>query len=264
MERLTADDLAPGLRTERFGRRVIYLQSTGSTNLVARDLARSGAPEGTLVIAEKQTQGRGRMGRTWLAPAGSSLLLSILFRPSLPPTLAFRLTMLSSVAMAMAVERACEIRPSIKWPNDLLLGDKKLAGILSESSLAGQELDYAIVGIGINVNFDTSSFPEIAATATSLQAALGRAVSRLGLLQAFLNELEAGCQYLAPATDGADRLWSEWRDRLSTLGKQVTVTEGEHRESGLAEEVAADGSLVLRRDDGSTVSIAVGDVTLRA
>lgn len=263
MERLTPEAIAAGLRTTRFGRQAYCYESVGSTNDLARDLAREGAPEGTVVVAEAQTRGRGRLGRVWLAPAHSCLLFSLLFRPTLPAASAFRLTMLSSVAAAMAVERVCEIRPAIKWPNDLLIGGKKVAGILSEGSAVADRLAYAIVGIGLNVNFDPAAFPEIAAVATSLQAETGREVSRLAVLQALLNELEAGYPYLEPAPGEADRLWAEWRSRLGTLGQQVTVTEGERKVHGRAEDVAPDGSLVLRQDDGSTIAIAVGDVTLR-
>lgn len=263
MESLTPAAIGAGLHTERFGRWVHYFERTGSTNDVARSLAVEGAPEGTLVIAEEQAAGRGRLGRSWLAPARSCLLMSLILRPSVPATQGFRATMLCAVAAAMAVERVCEVRPAVKWPNDLLLGGKKLAGVLSEASAVESRLDWVVVGVGLNVNFDPALYPEIAATATSLQAELGREVSRLGLLRTFLEELEAGYRYLAPAAGGHDRLWEEWKGRLDTLGRQVTVTEGDRRVSGLAEDVLPDGSLVLRRDDGSTLAIAVGDVTLR-
>lgn len=255
--------IADALRTARFGRHLHYFETAGSTNDIARELARSGAPEGTLVLAEEQTRGRGRLGRSWLAPARSCLLLSLVARPALSVDEAFRLTMLCSVAAAAAVESETGLRPEIKWPNDLLLGGKKLAGLLSEASALGGRLEYAVVGIGLNVNFDPLAFPEIAPTATSLRSALGRPVSRLGLLRELLAEIEGRYSQLFATPSAEDVLWSEWRRRLGTLGQQVVVTEGERRERGLAVEVARDGSLLLRRDDGSEVAIAVGDVTLR-
>lgn len=262
MEMLLPEAVGTGLRTARFGRYVHHFPSTGSTNDVAAALAREGAPEGTVVIAEEQTRGRGRLGRTWLAPAGSCLLLSIVFRPSLPTAESFRLTMLASLAAAIAVERVSGVVPSIKWPNDLLVGHRKLAGILSEGSAVDERLEYAVVGIGLNVNFEPAAFPEIADVATSLQAEAGREVSRLAVLQALLTEVEARYDTLHAARQG--ELWAAWRRRLGTLGRRVTVTEGDHREVGTAVDVAPDGSLILRRDDGSEVAIAVGDVTLRA
>lgn len=264
----TAEDLSPAtiagtLRTGRFGRALHYFATAGSTNDIARELARSGAPEGTVVLAEEQTRGRGRLGRAWLAPPRSCLLLSLVLRPALAVEEAFRLTMLCSVAAAVAVERATGLRPELKWPNDLLLGGKKLAGLLSEASALGGRLEYAVVGIGLNVNFDPLVFPDIASTATSLQAALGRPASRLGLLRELLAEVEDRYSQLFATSAAEDALWLEWRRRLGTLGRQVVVTEGERRERGLAYDVARDGSLLLRRDDGSEVAIAVGDVTLR-
>ncbi|MCL4465841.1 MAG: biotin--[acetyl-CoA-carboxylase] ligase [Chloroflexi bacterium] len=263
-----ADDLTPAalttaLRSQRVGRHYHYYPSTDSTNDIATDLARAGAPEGTLVLAEEQTRGRGRLGRRWLAPARSCLLLSLLLRASLPVGEAFRLTMLCSLAAAKAVRATTGLSPALKWPNDLLLGGKKLAGILSEASALAGTLEWAVVGIGLNVNFEPLASPEIAATATSLQAALGRPVDRLPLLCAFLEEVENHYPLLWVADGAEDSLWGEWRGRLATLGRQVVVREGERRVAGLAYDVGRDGSLLLRRDDGDEVAMAVGDVTLR-
>jgi BirA family transcriptional regulator, biotin operon repressor / biotin---[acetyl-CoA-carboxylase] ligase len=262
LELLTPERISAGLQTERFGREIHYYEQIGSTNDIAHSLAEKGAPEGTIVVAEEQTRGRGRLGRAWLAPAGSALLVSIIFRPDLPVRQAFRLTMLSSLAGAVAVELAAGFSPSIKWPNDLLVADKKLAGILSEASVAGSELQFLVVGIGLNVNFDPAQYPEIAQTATSASAVAGHDVSRLEILQHLLGEIEARYATLY-AMDEEDPLWTEWRSRLGTLGREVTVTEGEQRERGTAIDVTRDGSLLLRRHDGSVAEIAVGDVTLR-
>ena len=262
MDLLLPSAIADGLAARRFGCRVYHYHRIGSTNDRARQLAQAGAPEGTVVVAEEQTSGRGRLGRTWLAPPRSCLLVSIVFRPDMPAPQAFRLTMLASVAAAVAVERVAGITPRITWPNDLLVGGKKLAGILSEASAIGKRLQFAVVGIGLNVNFEPDLYPEIAATATSLRAQTGREVSRVRLLQQLLAEMES--RYETLVAGAQDSLFAEWRLRLGTLGQQVTVSEGEHRECGLAADVAADGSLILRRDDGSTRIVAVGDVTLRS
>lgn len=253
--------VADGLRTRSFGRQIHYFEAVGSTNDIAKELAQAGAPEGTIVLAEEQTQGRGRLGRTWFAPPRSCLLLSLILRPNLAVADAFRLTMLCSLSAAVAVERVSGITPAIKWPNDLLVGAKKLAGILSEASSLENSLQYAIVGIGLNVNFDPSALPEVAASATSLSALAGHEVSRVRLLQELLAEVEARYPSLWPANE--DALWADWRCRLGTLGQQVTVSEGGRLEHGLAVDVAPDGSLLLQGDDGRRVTIAVGDVTLR-
>lgn len=261
VDSLSGDAVGAGLNTTRFGRRVRHYDLAGSTNDLARELALAEAPEGTVVVAEEQSQGRGRLGRTWLAPAGTCLLVSVIFRARLPVADAFRLTMLSSVAMLAAIERTAGVKATIKWPNDLLAGDKKLAGILSEASSVGDCLQFAVVGVGLNVNFDPLVFPEIAATATSLRAILGRPVPRVPILQRFLEELEAHYDELWP--DGEDRLWRRWRDEMDTLGRRVVVTDGERRQEGQAVGVSPDGSLLLRREDGNVATIAVGDVTLR-
>ena len=229
-----------------------------STNDLARALAAQGAPEGTLVLAEEQTAGRGRLGRAWLAPRGTSLLFSLLFRPALLPSQAFRLAMLCSLAAARAIETVTALPIHLKWPNDLVLRGQKLGGVLSESSFTGERLDFVIVGLGLNVNLDVSTLPEIAATATSLSAALGRPVARLPLLQRLLQEIEAG---YGDVVQG-EALRAAWAARLSTLGQMVRVTGGTEEE-GMAEGVDADGALLLRRADGTLGRITVGDVTLR-
>ncbi len=263
MSQLAEDRLSPaairaGLPTEFVGRNVVYRPAVTSTNDLARALAAQGAPEGTLVLAEEQTAGRGRLGRAWLAPGGTSLLFSLIFRPALLPTQAFRLAMLCSLAAARAIETVTALPIHLKWPNDLVLRGQKLGGVLSESSLTGERLDCVGVGLGLNVNLDVSTLPEIAATATSLSAALGRPVARLPLLQRLLQEIEAGYGDVAQG----EALRAAWAARLSTLGQMVQVSGGTEDE-GLAEGVDADGALLLRRADGTLGRITVGDVTLR-
>jgi BirA family biotin operon repressor/biotin-[acetyl-CoA-carboxylase] ligase len=255
-DRLSPEAIRAGLRTEFIGRNVVYRPSVTSTNDLARALAAQGAPEGTLVLAEEQTAGRGRLGRVWLAPAGTSLLFSLIFRPALRPGQAFRLAMLCSLAAARAIEAVTALPIHLKWPNDLVLRGKKLGGVLSEASLTGEWLDFVVVGLGLNVNLDVSTLPEIAAT--SLSAALGRPVARLPLLQRILQEIEAGYRDVAQG----EALRAAWAARLSTLGQMVRVTGGTEDE-GLAEGVDADGALLLRRADGTLAHITVGDVTLR-
>jgi BirA family biotin operon repressor/biotin-[acetyl-CoA-carboxylase] ligase len=241
------------------GRRVYHFAALDSTNDFLAKLAAEGAPEGTVVSADEQTAGRGRLGRSWLAPAGSCLLFSLLFRPAfLAPAQAQRLTMACSLAAAEAVEAETGLEVGLKWPNDLLVGRRKLGGILTELATQGTRLDYAIVGIGLNVNVDFRG-RALADSATSIAQELGRLFLRLPLLLAILRRIDE--RYLA--LQGGDSLHGEWAARLVTLGQPVQVTAPEGRYAGRAVGVDEDGALLLRLPDGDTVRILAGDVTLR-
>lgn len=259
---LSLEAIQAGLHTRIIGQSLLYLSTTGSTNDDARRLARVGAPDGTLVVADWQRAGRGRLARQWLAPAGSSLLLSVVLRPPLAPHQAQRLTMVCALAAADAIEAETGLRSGLKWPNDLLLGSAKVGGILTELELDGERLAYAIVGLGLNVNLEPAALPAgLVARATSLSAELGRPVARLPLLLALLTRLEA--RYVALGEDpGA--LQAEWAARLVTLGRDVTVGAGDAQWEGIAEGVDHDGALLVRRADGRLVRVVAGDVMLRA
>ena len=295
---LNLDAIKQSLATTILGRDLIYLPTTKSTNEVATEAARSGAPEGTVVIAEEQTAGRGRLGRTWLAPAGSSLLFSLLLRPPLPPEQLYLLTMIAATSVVAAVERCTGLSCGVKWPNDVLIGGRKVAGILSEMSLAEGRTTFVVVGIGLNVNTDLSLLGEIASTATSLSAELGRPTEREPLLCQMLLEFENRyLPMLKPVSEAVDGkmdvgagdkplpyisrnvgqglvpcpkacswnqvVFQEWRSRLVVLGQRVIVQGGLGAEEGLAEDVERDGSLLVRRDDGTQFRVSAGDVSLR-
>jgi len=181
--------LERALTTAWLGRPAHVFGSVGSTNDVARDLAGLGAPEGTLVITDVQTAGRGRLDRSWIAPPGSSLLFSLLFRPATRPELAMGLTMVAGLACAEAVEARTGLRPGLKWPNDLMLQDRKLAGILTEAETVGDRISSVVVGVGLNVNVDfrqADASAELRDVAIGLSQALGQRVDRLSLLNAIL------------------------------------------------------------------------------
>ncbi|HEY55605.1 MAG TPA: biotin--[acetyl-CoA-carboxylase] ligase [Dehalococcoidia bacterium] len=248
--------ITDNLETSFIGRKIIYYPSLPSTNDVAKLKAREGAPEGSVVLAEEQTAGRGRIKRTWLSPRGS-IALSIILRPG--PDELSSLIMVASLATVHCIEKVSGLKAQIKWPNDVLINDKKVCGILIESDVKGSSVDYAVIGIGINVNLKLSSFPEITPTATSLSHELGRDVSRLDIIRCLLVETER----LYLALPSGDSVYQEWRDRLVTLGKKVQVSSGESTYHGIAESVASDGSLLLRQPDGGLTKIVAGDVTLR-
>lgn len=252
---LSHDAILQRLTTQFVGRNLFYYPVTSSTMDVARKAAREGASEGTTVVAEEQTAGRARLGRSWINPPGV-IAISIILRPEMSQLL--RLTMVASLATSRGIERATGLKSTIKWPNDILINGKKVSGILTESALRGQSVDWAVVGIGINVNFDPKAFPEIADTATSLSNELGKEVSQLEVLLNLLREIELF--YLALRR--GEPIHEEWRNCLETLGKMVQVKSGNDVEEGYAESVDSDGSLLLRRSDGSLARFITGEVTL--
>jgi BirA family biotin operon repressor/biotin-[acetyl-CoA-carboxylase] ligase len=260
VEELTAARIQAGLATCLMGRQVIYLPEVGSTNEEARRRAEAGAPEGTLVITDYQTAGRGRQSRRWEAPRGCCLLLSLVFRPDLDPHQLQRLTMVCGLAAAAAIETQTGLAVGLKWPNDLVVEGAKVGGLLTELGLSGNRVDYVVVGLGVNVNLDPQQLPaELLVPATSLSQVLGRSVSRLGLLRAFLSEVEA--RYFA--LRAGDLPTSEWMERLVTLGQRVQVSGAGRTLAGLAEGVNADGALLVRLPDGQLETVLAGDVTLR-
>lgn len=253
---LSPASISAALKTHLIGQNIIYYPSLTSTNTMAKQEAQRGAVEGTVVIADEQTAGRGRKERVWLSPKGG-IALSIIVRPNLSylPSL----VMVASLAVARCIEDIADLKPQIKWPNDVLINGKKVCGILIENDIRGERVDYAIIGIGINVNIRVVDFPEIRPIATSLSDELGREISRVKVVQNLLTHLDE--LYLSLKAGGS--VYEEWRDNLATLGRNVTVKIGESTFEGIAEAVARDGSLLLRLSDGSLTKVVAGDVTLR-
>jgi BirA family biotin operon repressor/biotin-[acetyl-CoA-carboxylase] ligase len=259
---LSAARITAALRTAWAGRRVVYYPAVGSTNDEAKRLAETGAPEGTLVVADYQTAGRGRLARRWWSPPESSLLLSLVFRPTfLAPHQAQRLTMICSLAVCDAVADVTGLTAAVKWPNDVLIGGQKVCGLLAELGSAGSRLDYVVVGLGVNVNvdFEDGDAPALTAPATSLKAVSGREVSRLDVLAALLRCVEARYERLQAGALPHE----EWQSRLVTLGQAVQVTMPDRVLIGLATGVDADGALLVQRTDGDVERVWAGDVTLR-
>ena len=255
MPNLVASTIRQGLYTHVVGRRILYYPELKSTMDEAARLADEGAEEGTVVIAERQSAGRGRQGRSWVSHPGN-LLFSVLFRPNLAQ-LPF-ISVIGGVAAARAVRKTTNLVPRIKWPNDLMLDGRKAAGILAESAIVGDSVCYAVLGIGINVALDTSDTEEISAFATSVNAAAGREVERESLLRQLLQDLD---DLYIRLTRGESPL-PEWRELLETTGRRVEATFGKDSYAGLAEGVDDIGNLLLRLDDGAVVTLTAGDVTL--
>jgi BirA family biotin operon repressor/biotin-[acetyl-CoA-carboxylase] ligase len=246
------------LHTETLGRRLVYYSSVGSTQDVARQEAAAGAPEGTIVLADEQTAGRGRLGRSWASPPGTNIYVTLVLRPSLE--VLRRLSIVAPLAVSLAIEERTGLRAGIKWPNDVWIGERKVAGILIESELVEGRVLFSLVGIGLNVNMDVAAIPEIADIATSLRHELGREVSREDVLASLLDHFER----LYRAAGRGEPVHLAWRERLIVLGRPVRVGLPDRVEEGVAEDVDENGCLLLRRADGSLVTIEAGDVTLRA
>ncbi|MBL7062357.1 MAG: biotin--[acetyl-CoA-carboxylase] ligase [Dehalococcoidia bacterium] len=243
------------LNTKFVGRQLYYYHQVATTMEAAKELAKKGTAEGTVIIADTQTAGRGRLGRAWLSPEGS-LSMSLILKPSLENLP--QLVMIASLAVVRTIKKVAGLETQIKWPNDVLIKGKKVCGILIENEVKGDRVNFAIIGIGMNVNFDPLAFPEISDIATSLSHELGAEVSKVELTIALLSELE---QLYLEAKAGAP-IYKEWQENMEMLGRWIQVKTGEAVEQGKAETVTQTGNLILRRADGSITEIVAGDVTV--
>jgi BirA family biotin operon repressor/biotin-[acetyl-CoA-carboxylase] ligase len=270
MKPFSNETIARALAGIEFVRRIEYRQTVGSTNDVAKQLGAEGAPEATLVVADEQTAGRGRLGRAWWSPPGTAIAMSLLLRPTFPPLRAHRLTMLAGLAAAEAIEQVTGLQVGLKWPNDVVIEQEarskrqeaiflKLGGILSEASIAGEAFEFAVVGLGLNINVDfrgRADLPE----ATSLIMELGHAVDRLVILRALVERFAARYAVI----DRDKQLLADWSARLTMLGRQVVAQRGDEPIEGLAEGVDESGALLIRTDDGALCRVDAADVTLRS
>jgi BirA family biotin operon repressor/biotin-[acetyl-CoA-carboxylase] ligase len=258
---LHSDDLLSLVRGTRvIGRDVHVFQETSSTNDVVDRLARDGVAQGAVVFAESQTKGRGRLGRKWVSPSGKGLWFSVLLRPELRPQDATRLTIIAATALARAL-RNYELAPSIKWPNDILIGDRKLAGVLTELAAEIDRIRYVILGIGINVNAAVSDFPpDLRSVATSLRIETGAAVRRAELAANIIRELDFDYDRLCRGEFPS--IADEWAEQCATLGRRVAIRIGERTVYGQAEALDDSGALLLRTDHGHLERVVGGDVTL--
>ena len=241
----------------RIGTKIIFLQETASTNAVAFSMAAEGAAEGTVIIAEQQTGGKGRLGRDWASPAGVNLYCSIILRPPIQPVAAPQLTFLSVIAVARAVEKLTPLKTRIKWPNDLLIDGRKVAGLLNEMSAETDKVNFVILGIGVNVNMSAEQFPEeLRHPATSLALESGAKVDRTQFAKVMLQELDS--LYAVFLEKGYAPARREWLERSSLAGALVTVTDNGSVRTGRVSGIDEYGALLL--DTGE--QILSGDVTL--
>jgi BirA family biotin operon repressor/biotin-[acetyl-CoA-carboxylase] ligase len=261
---VTPGEILPGLTTRLFGRLIEYRESVGSTNELAKQLARGGAPEGLLVIADEQTAGKGRLGRAWATPKGSALAMSLLLRPELPPYHAPRITLAAAVAVCEAVREVAGLPAGIKWPNDLQIGGRKFCGILTEMEAEIDRVAFVVLGIGLNVHLKRAEMdPAFRESATSLATEGAEGVRRAVLVQAILARLEP--VYHDLLTGRFDRVLDRWRALSVTLGAPVRVLHvgGEFQLEGVAEGVDEEGALLVRADDGGLHRVVSGEVSIR-
>ncbi len=259
---LHADDLLSRLGKLRvIGRDVRVFRETTSTNDIIEKLARDGVREGVVVFAESQTKGRGRLGRRWVSPRGAGLWFSILLRPALRPQEATQLTIMAATALARAIREQTDFTPEVKWPNDILVGGRKVAGILTELTAELDRIQHVVLGIGLDVNQAAGDFPpDLRRIATSLRAEAGRPFDRAELAVTILRALDH--DYLRLKEGQFEGLAAEWEQLCTTLGRDVTISLGSRRIRGRAESLDSDGALLVRTEHGRLERITGGDVAL--
>ncbi|NJC88055.1 MAG: biotin--[acetyl-CoA-carboxylase] ligase [Desulfuromonas sp.] len=257
-----AEELHTGLSTRIIGKEIRYFTETDSTNRQAYALGEAGAGEGMIVIADRQSAGKGRLGRTWISPPGVNLYLSVLLRPPLPPYAAPQLTFLSALAVSRAIAAVTGLAPTHKWPNDVLLDGFKVAGLLNEMSAESDRIRFVVLGIGVNLNMTADQFPaDLRAPATSLLLAGGRPVPRALFGRTLLEQLDS--LYAEYLRHGPAPIMAAWEAHCDLVGKAVTVDEGSGTAlRGTVVGIDRDGALLLTLADGSTERILAGDVRL--
>lgn len=257
---LTPLEIDSALHTETFGRHVVYLESTQSTNEEAKKIAREGAEEGTIVVAEEQITGHGRLAREFYSPFAKGIWFSLILRPKFFPMEASKCTLLAAVGVCRGIRRMGLADAGIKWPNDILVHGKKLVGILTLMSASMEKIDYIIMGIGINTGIKKNEFPEDFREGATSFLNEGINVSRKDLLAAILGELEK--EYSIAQNEGFDKVLDDWRALSVTLGQEVRVIFGDDSYTGKAVDIDRDGCLLV--NTGSEVKrVIAGDVSIR-
>ena len=256
---LSPSELKPILNTEWMGKKIHYFHTIDSTNSMAYQLALEGAHEGEVVIAESQKKGRGRLGRDWFSPPSLNLYLSVILRPQIPPQQASLITLMAAVATAEAIQKVSCLVPLIKWPNDILVKGRKVAGLLNEIHSETDRIHFVILGIGVNLNMEGEMFPkEIRTKATSLKSEMGQSISRKAFLSCLLQELERW--YAIFLEEGGPPVLKVWRDRAQIEGREVEVSSFGETLVGTAVDVDSDGALILETKDGGRKRVVAGDI----
>jgi BirA family biotin operon repressor/biotin-[acetyl-CoA-carboxylase] ligase len=251
--------VSAALADSRLARKFHYFSKIGSTNSYARELAESRATEGEVVVAEAQTQGRGRLGRTWQSPPYANLYFSTVLRPKLPPAQAPQITLMAAVALAETVSMFIPQAATIKWPNDILVEGRKLAGVLTEAACDAERLHYVILGIGVNLNYRLDAMPdEIRERATSIAEITGKSISRESFFIRLIHDLERCYGELEVA--GFAAIAARWESHFGLRGKAVRVELLDQRLEGRAQGIDVDGALLIEDQQGKLQRVIAGDV----
>ncbi len=260
-EKLSQDEISYGLKTNFIGRNIHFEEIVESTQKTAHFLASEGAAEGTVALAEEQTRGKGRMARNWHSPRHSGIWMSVILRPSLPPHQAPQLTLVAAVALVQAIEEVTGLTPDIKWPNDILLNGKKIAGILTEMQADADQIHFVTVGIGINVNQEAGDFPdELKQIAVSLRECLGRKVDRAELVRGVFLKLEKA--YLLYLEKGFMPIKLLWEAYALSLGKEITARTLTGTIKGKARGITEEGVLLIEQQNGEVSRIYSADIEI--
>lgn len=247
------------LATEKFGKTIVFYEEIGSTNDEAKRLAREGKPEGLLVLSDRQTAGKGRFGRKWHSPKNTGLYCSLILRPPIPPSKILQLTILAGVAVLETIQKETCLVCKLKWPNDVLINGKKVCGILTESTSKKDKVEFAIMGIGININNRKEQFPdEICLSSTSLKIESGKDIVREKFLSSLLSHLEKN--YAGFLEEDNENILKFWRENNETLGKKVTAYRGARVVSGLAKDIDENGNLLIQLDNGNVEKVSSGEI----
>ncbi|MGE4284714.1 MAG: biotin--[acetyl-CoA-carboxylase] ligase, partial [Clostridia bacterium] len=259
----STEEIKTGLSTHFFGSKMIYYPTVTSTNTVAKQLAAGGCEEGTLVIADNQSSGKGRMGRSWSSPPSTGIWMSVILYPKISPMQAPFITILAALAVAVSIEETTQAKPGIKWPNDIVMEKKKVCGILTEMNAEIETINYVVVGIGINVNMQKDDFPsDLHETAASIKMITGQAVNRNMLIRKILENFEH--YYMKALIDGnRNEIVSEYKKYSLTLNARVKAQYQSHEIIGVAVDISDEGELLIKTDDGETNKILSGEVSVR-
>lgn len=257
----TQEELSSVMSSRWAGKNLRFFAEVDSTNNMARTLADQGAPHGTLVVAANQTAGKGRRGRSWIAPEGSSIMMSILLRPEFAPERASMLTLVTAMAVAQGIREVTGLDAGIKWPNDIVADGKKLCGILTEMSTEMEYIRYVVIGIGINVSM--KEFPEeLSQKATSLELCLGHPVKRAPLIDACMKAFEE-CYEKYLQTLDLSLLQEEYNHKLVNVGREVTVLTPAGDYNGISHGINREGELIVELPDGEIRNVVSGEVSVR-
>lgn len=254
-DRLYPQEIRFALRAHTIGKEIVYYDIVDSTNTAAYHLAKKGAPEGMVILAEAQTKGKGRLSRNWASPKQKGIYMSVILRPELTPFQAPKITLLAAVSAALAIRDYSGVPALIKWPNDILANGKKIGGILTEMEAEPDTVKFLILGIGINVNARASELPK---GASSIFEETGNKTSRVELVRAVLERLDEN--YTLFKREGFSPIKKEWRNLSATLGRRVRVTCMDKKVEGEATDIDSDGGLKIRLDNGFYEKVMAGDV----